>query len=130
MDAYLATGEMVIMAAWLAGLAAPNPVGMRQGMARRTQGALALEEWGAQGRTGVADPPGVCRVRRPTVVAGVLCLVGQDEAMGVLVRRWEQRQEGRGQVVLGMRQEPRAWRGRRQVALGGSGGGVPEQTPV
>ena len=37
--------------------------------------------------------------------------------------------EGLGQVGLGMRQEPWARRGRRPGALGGAGGGVPEQTP-
>jgi len=35
----------------------------------------------------------------------------------LLVRRWEQRQEGRGQVGLGMQQSPWAKRGRRQAAL-------------
>jgi hypothetical protein len=49
--------------------------------------AGALEDWGSQGRTGVADPRGVFRVPRPTVVAGVPFLVGRDEAMGWLVRR-------------------------------------------
>lgn len=41
--------------------------------------------------------------------------------MGVLMRRWEQSQEGLGQVWLGRRQEPWARCGSRQVALGGSG---------
>lgn len=76
-----------------------------------------------------ADPKGALRVLRPTVVAGVPFLVGGEETVGWLVRRWEQSQEGRGQVGLGMWQEPRARRGRRQVAVGGSRGCVPEQTP-
>jgi hypothetical protein len=37
--------------------------------------------------------------------------------------------EGLGQVVLGVRQSPGARYGRLQVALEGSGGYVPEQTP-
>ena len=73
--------------------------------------------------TGVADPTGVYRVLRPTVVAGVPCLVGLDEAMGWLVRRGEQRAEGRGQVGLILRQEPWARRGRGQ-----EGGEAPEGT--
>ena len=55
------------------------------------------EDVGAQVRKGVAAPTGVCRVRRPAGVAGVPVLVGRDEAMGWLVRRWEQRKEGLGQ---------------------------------
>ena len=57
-------------------------------------------------RKGVADPTGVFPVLSPTVGAGVSFRVGRDEAMGVLVGRWEQRPEGLGRVVLGMRQEP------------------------
>jgi hypothetical protein len=34
------------------------------------------------------------RVPRLTVVAGVSFLVGQDEGMGWLMWRWEQRHEG------------------------------------
>jgi len=63
-------------------------------------------------------------------VAGVPSLVGWDEAMGWLVRHWEPSHVGLGQVRLGMRQSPWVRRGRRQVALGGSQGYVPEQTPL
>ena len=117
------------MAAQCAGLAAPHTGVMRQVTARRAQGACALEDVGAQVFKGVAEPTGVFRVLRPSVVAGVPLLVGRDKEMGWLVRRWGQSQEGLGQVGLGVRQDPWARRGRRQGALGGSGGCVPEHTP-
>lgn len=94
------------MAARLEGLTAPNTVVMSQGTARRAQRAFALEDVGSQARNGVADPRGVFRVRSPTVVAGVPFLVERDEDMGVQMRRWEQSQEGLGQVGLDAREEP------------------------
>lgn len=77
------------MAARPAGMAAPNTVVSSQVTARRARGPCALEDVGSQGLTSVADSTGVCRVLIPTVVAGVLFLVGRDEDMGLLVRRWE-----------------------------------------
>ena len=70
------------------GLARPNST---------AQGTCALEDVGGRGLTGVADPTGVCSVRSPTVAAGVPCLVGREEAMGWLVRRWKASQAGLGQ---------------------------------
>ena len=84
--------------------------------------ACALEDVGSQGRTSVADPTRGGRVLSPTVVAGVPALVGRDEAMGRLLRHSEPSHVSLGQVRLGMRQSPWVRRGRRQVALGGSGG--------
>jgi len=85
---------------------------MSQVTVRRTPGAF-LEDWGLQVLKDADDLTGVFRVLRPTVVAGVPFLIGRYEELGWLVRRWEQSSEGRGQVVLGMRQEPGARRGRR-----------------
>ena len=48
-----------------------------------------MEDVGAQGCKGVANPTGVFRVRSPTVGAGVPFLVRRDEDMGLPVRRWE-----------------------------------------
>jgi hypothetical protein len=53
----------------------------------------------------------VSLVLRLSVGAGVPFLVGRDEAMGVLVRSWDQNTEGLGQAVLGLRQELCARRG-------------------
>ncbi len=85
----LATGETVNSGVRLAALAAPNPVVSSQVTARRAQGAFALEDVGSQVRTGVDDPTGVFRILSPTVVAGVRFLIGRDEDMWLLVRRWE-----------------------------------------
>ncbi|MGH8066732.1 MAG: hypothetical protein ACRERE_16155 [Candidatus Entotheonellia bacterium] len=66
---------------------------------RRAQSACALEDAGAQRLTGIADPAEGCRVLSPTDAAGVPCLVGRDEAMGWLVRRWKANQAWLGQGV-------------------------------
>jgi predicted ATPase len=56
---------------------------------------------------GVAEPMGAFRVIGPmegdedeTATVGIPFLVGRDEKVGLLLRRWEQSKEGLGQVVL------------------------------
>jgi class 3 adenylate cyclase/predicted ATPase len=103
----LATGETVNVAARLEGLAAPNTVVISQVTARLVQGTFALEDLGRHTLKGVAEPMPVFQVRSPmevhedeTVATGIPFLVGRDEEMGLLVRRWEQSKEGLGQVIL------------------------------
>jgi class 3 adenylate cyclase/predicted ATPase len=103
----LATGETVNVAARLEGLAAPNTVVISQVTARLVRGTFALETLGPQVLKGVAEPMPVFRVLGPLethederVAAGVPFLVGRDEELGLLVRRWEQAKERLGQVVL------------------------------
>jgi class 3 adenylate cyclase/predicted ATPase len=103
----LATGETVNIAARLEGLAASNTVMISNVTARLLRDAFVLEDLGPHELKGVADPMQVFRVLGPleahedeTVVAGVPFLVGRDEEMGLLLRRWEQSKDGHGQVVL------------------------------
>jgi class 3 adenylate cyclase/predicted ATPase len=103
----LATGETVNVAARLEGLAAPNTVVISQVTARLVRGTFALENLGPHGLKGVAEPLPVFQVRGPLeahederVTAGVPFLVGRDEEVGLLLRRWEQSKAGLGQVVL------------------------------
>jgi class 3 adenylate cyclase/predicted ATPase len=104
----LATGDTVNIAARLEGLAAANTTVISQVTAHLVQGAFALEDLGLQQLKGVAEPMGVFRVLAPLeihqdeeqVSVGVPFLVGRDEEMGLLLRRWEQSKEGLGQVVL------------------------------
>ncbi len=105
----LATGETVNIAARLEGLAAPNTVVISSTTERLLHGAFGLEELGPQHLKGVAESMQVFRVLGPTEVYrddeehmpdGGVFLLGRDEEVGLLLRRWEQSKEGLGQVVL------------------------------
>jgi class 3 adenylate cyclase len=103
----LATGDTVNIAARLEGLAAPNTVVISQVTARLVRGTFALEDLGPQVLKGVAEPMPVFQVRAPleahedeTGATGIPFLVGREEELGLLVRRWEQAKARLGQVVL------------------------------
>ena len=91
----------------LEGLAAPNTVVISSVTARLVRQAVGLEDLGRQALKGVTEPMPVFRVFGPLetpadqpAVAGVPFLVGRDEELGLLRRRWEQAKERLGQVVL------------------------------
>ena len=73
--------------------------------ARLVQGAFVLHDLGQHTLKGVAQPMVVYRVLRPveahhddqeTIAAGTPFLVGRDEEVGLLRRRWEQAKKGWG----------------------------------
>jgi predicted ATPase len=106
---HLALGETPNIAARLQGLAAPDTVVISTVTARLVHSAFALEELGTQQLKGVTEPLAVARVlglretqsvEEDTLLIGVPFLVGRDEEVGLLRRRWEQSKEGLGQVVL------------------------------
>lgn len=105
----LATGETVNIASRLEGLAAPNTVVVSHVTARLVERAFALEDLGLRELKGVNEPMPVFRVDRlreldhdaeDTATGGFEALVGRDEEIGLLLRRWQQSKEGFGQVVL------------------------------
>jgi class 3 adenylate cyclase len=103
----LATGETVHIAARLEGLAAPNTVVISQVTARLVRDAFVLESLGPHALKGVAEPMPVFRVdgvrqadAEDSGRGGFEVLIGRDEEIGLLLRRWEQSKEGLGQVVL------------------------------
>src|SRR5262245_7840445 len=105
----LALGETPNVAARLQGLAAPDTLLISAVTARLVQSAFALEELGTPQLKGVTEPLAVARVRglretqsaeEDTTRSSVPFLVGRDEEVGLLRRRWEQSKEGLGQVVL------------------------------
>ena len=105
----LAMGDTPNIAARLQGLAAPNTVVLSAATARLVQGVFTLEEMGVQTLKGVAEPMPVWRILGPrsmlhdvedTEPDRTPFLVGRDEEVGLLLRRWQQSQEGVGQVVL------------------------------
>jgi class 3 adenylate cyclase/predicted ATPase len=105
---HLATGETVNIAARLEGLAQPNTVVISAATARLTQHAFELEDLGTQRLKGVAEPMPLFRVLKPleadvdeaATTPTNVDLVGRDEEVGLLLRRWQQSKEGLGQVVL------------------------------
>jgi class 3 adenylate cyclase/tetratricopeptide (TPR) repeat protein len=105
----LALGETPNIAARLEGLAAPNTVVISPVTARLVRQTFVLEDLGASALKGVAEPMAVSRVlgrRLPSrhddeaTPDRTPFLVGRDEELGLLRRRWEQSKEGLGQVVL------------------------------
>jgi class 3 adenylate cyclase/predicted ATPase len=106
---HLALGETPNIAARLEGLAAPNTVVISPVTARLVRQTFVLEDLGASALKGVGEPMAVWRVlgrRTPSrhddeaTPNRTPFLVGRDEELGLLRRRWEQSKEGLGQVVL------------------------------
>lgn len=105
----LAIGDTPNLTARIQGLAGPNMVPLSAMTARLVQGAFALAELGTHHLKGVTEPMPVYHVLGPlegysdevtAVPIPVPFLVGRDEEVGLLWRRWEQSKEGLGQVVL------------------------------
>jgi class 3 adenylate cyclase/predicted ATPase len=105
----LALGETPNIASRLEGFAEPNTVVISAMTRRLVEGAFVLEELGCQCLKGVPEPIAITRVLSPVVAKSdeeeaatgvVTTLVGRDEEIGLLLRRWEQSKEGFGQVVL------------------------------
>ena len=76
---------------------------------RLVEGAFVLKDLGSHRLKGVPEPIAVAQVLNPIVTQSdeeevgtgvVTTLVGRDEEIGLLLRRWEQSKEGFGQVVL------------------------------
>ncbi|MGH8069293.1 MAG: adenylate/guanylate cyclase domain-containing protein, partial [Candidatus Entotheonellia bacterium] len=106
---HLALGDTPNLAARLQALAPANAVVISAVTARLVQGSFTLEDLGTHALPGVAEPMAVSRVcgllATPShdeefVTAGGPLLVGRDEEVGLLRRRWDQSTAGHGQVVL------------------------------
>ena len=105
----LALGETPNIAARLQDLAAPNTVVISPATARLVHQTFVLEDLGASALKGVAEPMAVWQVLGPRTPSQhddeaayhrTPFLVGRDEELGLLRRRWEQSKEGLGQIVL------------------------------
>jgi predicted ATPase/class 3 adenylate cyclase len=105
----LAMGDTPNIAARLQALAQPNTVVLSAATARLVQGIFTLEDLGLHYLKGVTEPLGVARLIGAIAAPGEAdeltspagpFLVGRDEEIGLLVRRWEQSKAGLGQVVL------------------------------
>src|SRR5207245_2440550 len=102
-------GETPNIAARVQSMAESNTVLISEATARLVQGLFECQDRGAQALKGVSTPVPVYRVLRESgaqsrfevaVSKGLTPLVGREEELGLLRRRWEQAKAGAGQVVL------------------------------
>lgn len=107
----LALGETPNVAARLIELTPPNTVVISQVTARLVEDRFVLDSMGPQELKGVSEPMEVWQVRGLRDLTSLedigedddaSPLVGRDEEIGLLLRRWAQSKEGVGQIVLVM----------------------------
>src|SRR5713226_4341965 len=105
----LALGETPNIAARLQALAEPDTVVLSSPTQRLVAGLFECQDLGPQTLKGTSTPPSVYRVVREgeaqsrfevAVSKGLTPLVGREEELALLQRRWEQTKVGEGQVVL------------------------------
>jgi predicted ATPase/class 3 adenylate cyclase len=102
-------GETPNLAARLQALAKPGMVVISQATRRLVGGLFELDDLGPQRLKGFAEPLAAWRVAGASPVegrfearqtTGLTPLVGRDEEISLLLRRWRQALDGEGQVVL------------------------------
>ena len=118
-------GETPNLAARLQGIADPNSVVIAESTLKLVGNLFELEDLGAQNLKGIEGPVGAWAALRPSSVesrfdalhAGDLTeLVGREEELELLVRRWSKAKGGEGQVVL-LSGEPGIGKSRLTAAL-------------
>src|ERR1700726_3861693 len=101
-------GETPIPAARLQALAAPNTLVIAEATRRQIGALFDLVDFGPQALAGFAEPQPAWRVtgesgvlsRFEALRSGTTPLVGRDEEVELLVRRWQQAKTGEGRAVL------------------------------
>jgi class 3 adenylate cyclase len=102
-------GEVPNLAARLQALAAPGSVVISQATRRIVGGLFDLEDLGPKSLKGFAEPLAAWRVEgegqaegpfEARQTTGLTPLVGRDEEIALLLRRWQQVKDGEGHVVL------------------------------
>ena len=102
-------GETPNLAARLQGIAEPNMVVIAEGTRRLLGNLFELEDLGAKDLKGIAGPVRAWAALRASSVegrfealhtAGLTALVGREEELELLLRRWSRAKSGEGQVVL------------------------------
>jgi class 3 adenylate cyclase/predicted ATPase len=97
------------LAARLQGIAVPNSVVIAEATRRLLGNLFELQDLGPQKLKGIAGPVGAFVALRPSSVAsrfealhagGFTELVGREEELDLLLRRWSRAKTGEGQVVL------------------------------
>ena len=102
-------GETPNLAARLQGVAEPNSVVIAESTRKLLGDLFELEALGAQDLKGIAGPAHVWAALRPASVesrfdalhaSGLTELVGREEELELLLRRWSKAKTGEGQVVV------------------------------
>ena len=106
----LAVGSTPNLAARLQGLATADQIVIAASTRRLAGNAFELTDLGEHDLKGIAEPVYVWRVKRALVTASrfdanrggstLTPLVGREEELDLLLRRWSQAKDGEGQVVL------------------------------
>jgi class 3 adenylate cyclase/predicted ATPase len=103
------SGDAPNLAARLQAIAAPGSVVISQATRRLVGGLFELTDLGPQRLKGFAEPLSAWQVEGQVRAAGrfearqtmgLTPLVGREEEIALLLRRWEQARDGEGQVVL------------------------------
>ena len=102
-------GETPNLAARLQGVAEPNSVVIAESTRKLVGNLFELEDLGAQDLKGISGPVRAWAALRPSSVesrfeamhaSGLTELVGREEEIEILLRRWSKIKTGEGQVVL------------------------------
>jgi class 3 adenylate cyclase/predicted ATPase len=118
-------GETPNLAARLQGIAEPNRVVVAESTRKLVGNLFELQDLGAQDLKGVAGPVRAWGALRPSSVesrfealhaGGLTELVGREEELDLLLRRWTRAKSGEGQVVL-LSGEPGIGKSRLTAAL-------------
>src|SRR4029077_1638274 len=97
------------LAARLQGVAEPNSVVIAESTRKLVGNLFELEDLGAQDLKGISSPVRAWAALRPASVesrfealhaSGLTELVGREEELDLLLRRWSKAKTGEGQVVL------------------------------
>jgi class 3 adenylate cyclase len=118
-------GETPNLAARLQGIAEPNNVVIAETTRKLVGNLFELEDLGAQDVKGISGPVRAWAALRPSSVesrfdalhaTGLTELVGREEELDLLLRRWSRAKSGEGQVVL-LSGEPGIGKSRLTAAL-------------
>jgi class 3 adenylate cyclase len=102
-------GETPNLAARMQGIAEPNMVVIAESTRKLLGNLFELEDRGPQELKGIGGPVRAWAVLRPASIesrfealhaSGLTDLVGRDEELELLLRRWSKAKSGEGQVVL------------------------------
>jgi AAA ATPase domain/Adenylate and Guanylate cyclase catalytic domain len=102
-------GETPNLASRLQGIAEPNTVVIAESTRKLLGNLFELEDLGASELKGIADPVRAWAALRPSSVesrfealhaTGLTALVGREEELELLLRRWSRAKTGEGQVAL------------------------------
>ena len=118
-------GETPNLAARLQGIAEPNSVAIAESTRELVGNLFELQDLGAQDLKGISGPARAWVAMRPSSAegrfeafhaSGLTELVGRDEELDLLLRRWQQAKGGEGRVVL-VSGEPGIGKSRLTAAL-------------